>query len=77
MSWDWKLDGVETTLPDADMKKKFRSCVMRATYLAQDDPSIAEAVKSLAQRMSSPSEADLSQLKRIGKVPRDVPDDGD
>ena len=51
----------------ANMTKKFRPCVMRAAHWLQDDPSVAETVKSLARRRRSPSEADLSQLKQIGK----------
>ena len=47
----------KTTLLEVRMKKKFRPCVMRAAYLAQDDPPIAE----------SATEADVSQLKRVGK----------
>ena len=57
----------KTTLLESDMKKKFKSCVMPTAYMAQDDPSIAETVKSLARGMSSPSEADLQQLERVGK----------
>ena len=38
------------TVLEADTKKRFRSCVMRAAYLAQDEPSITEAVMSLARR---------------------------
>ena len=40
---------------------------MRAAYLAQDDPSIAKAVKSLARRMSNPVAADYQVLKRLGR----------
>ena len=40
------------------MKRK--SCPLQAAYLAQDDPSIADAVRSLTGRMSSLSAADLS-----------------
>ena len=35
----------KTTLLDVHMKKKFRPCVMRAEYSAQDDPLLAESVK--------------------------------
>ena len=46
---------------------------MPTAYIAQDDPSIAEAVESLARGMSSPSEADLQQLERIGKYVVEYP----
>ena len=49
------------------MKKKFRPCVMRAAYLAQDDPPIAESVKVVGTKSELTSEADVSQLKRVGK----------
>ena len=63
----------KTTLLETDMKKKFRSCVLRAAYLAQDVRSIAEAVKSLARRLCSPDEGDLSQLTCIGKYLAEYP----
>ncbi len=48
-----------------EMKMLRRSCVMRAAYLAQGDPSIAEAVKSLARRMSCQNEGDMQM--RLGR----------
>lgn len=64
---DRQIADSKTMALGPEMKKLFRSCVMRAAYLAQDDPSIAEAVKSLARRMSSPNEGDLQMLKRLGR----------
>ena len=49
-----------TTWLKVGMKRKFTSCPMQEAYLAQDDPSIADAVRSLTGRMSSLSAADLS-----------------
>ena len=40
---------------------------MRASYLAQDDPGIGEAVKNLARHMNQPNEANLAALKRLGR----------
>ena len=42
-----------TTRLEVGTKKKFRPHVMRATYMAQEDPSTADAVKSVAGRVSS------------------------
>ena len=39
------------SVPAKSMKKRHRSCVMRAMYLAQDDLSIAESVKTLPRLM--------------------------
>jgi hypothetical protein len=66
-SVDKQILDSKTAALGADMKKLYRSCVLRAAYLAQDDPSIAEAVKSLARRMSTPNEADMQCLKRLGR----------
>jgi hypothetical protein len=52
---------------DADKASKYRSVTMRAAYLAQDRPDIAEAAKSLAQGMSKPTEEHWSDLKRLGR----------
>lgn len=38
---------------------------MRAAYLAQDRPDIGHAVKNLARRMVQPTEASLTDLKRL------------
>ena len=43
----------------------FRSLVMRASYVAQDRPDIAEAVKCLSRRMHEPKESDFQDLKRL------------
>ena len=60
------LDSKAPSLPE-EQKKVYRSCVMRAAYLAQDDPSISEAVKGLSRSMSSPNESDWTRLKRLGR----------
>ena len=54
------------TLPP-DQASLYRSVVMRASYLSQDRADIAEAVKTLARRMQSPTEYDLTRLKRLGR----------
>ena len=46
---------------------KFRSVVMRAAYMAQDRPDLAEAVKTLARRMVAPTAGDMTRLKRLGR----------
>ena len=46
---------------------KFRSVVMRAAYMAQDRPDLAEAVKTLSRRMVSPTAGDMMRLKRLGR----------
>ena len=51
---------------DLESKQLFRSRVMRAASLSQDDPGIAEAVKGLARCMSSPNEGDLSRSAASG-----------
>lgn len=45
----------------------FRSLVMRASYVAQDRPDIAECVKCLARRMHEPKELDFANLKRLAR----------
>ncbi|CAE7245381.1 unnamed protein product [Symbiodinium sp. CCMP2592] len=50
-----------------DQASLYRSVVMRASYLSQDRADIAEAVKTLARRMQSPTEYDMSRLKRLGR----------
>ena len=66
-SVDKQILDSKTAALGPEMKKLFRPCVMRAAYLAQDDPSISEAVKSLARRMSNPNEGDMQMLKRLGR----------
>ena len=38
---------------------------MRAAYLSQDMPDIGHAVKDLARRLVQPTEASLTDLKRL------------
>ena len=52
---------------DAEQTKRYRSTTMRAAYLAQDRPDIAEPVKSLAQGMSKPTEENMSDLKKLAR----------
>lgn len=43
----------------------FRSLAMRASYVVQDRPDIAESVKCLSRRMHEPKECDFQELKRL------------
>ena len=46
---------------------KFRACVARAKYLAQDPCNIAYSVKVLTRCMSNPTTVDVMSLKRLGR----------
>ena len=46
---------------------RYRSCTMRAQYLAQDRVDIAEAVKALSRNMSKPREGHVAEAKRLGR----------
>ena len=48
-------------------QREYRSLTMRAAFLAQDRPDIAEATKSLARNMKAPTDASWSDLKRLGR----------
>ena len=50
-----------------NMKKRHRSYVIRAAYLAEDDPSIAQASNTLWRRMTVPTAADNQLPKRLGR----------
>ena len=56
-----------------ELQTKFGSCVMRASYLAQDDPTIFESVKSLSRRKSEPNETENQMLKGVGRHLRKYP----
>ena len=45
----------------------FRSCVMRAAFLAQDRADIGEAVKGLARSMARPTAGSWRDLKHLGR----------
>ena len=53
------LGRAETTL--------FRSCLMRASFLSQDRADLPEAVKCLAQQMSTPSKSSVEELKHLAR----------
>lgn len=61
---------------DADQTKRYRSVTMRAAYLGQDRPDIAETVKSLAQGMSKPNEENYADLKRLARYLASTPQAG-
>ena len=58
---------------NAERTKHYRSVTMRAAYLGQDRPDIAEPVKSLAQSMSKPTEESWSDLKRLARYLASTP----
>ena len=66
-----RLDEVEAeqNLPalGAEQSTLFRSVLMRISYVAQDRPDVAEAVKCLSRRMVAPSSADFQRLKRLAR----------
>ncbi len=72
-SQDQVFEDMELAQASPDRQTFFRSLVMRASYLAQDRGDIAEAVKSLARRMSAPTEANFRDLKRLGRYLRGKP----
>ena len=45
----------------------FRSLTMRGSYLAEDRPEMRFAVREIARLMSSPCEAGMTWLKRVGR----------
>ena len=51
----------------AEQSTLYRSVLMRASYMAQDRPDLAEAVKALSRRMVSPTLGDVQRLKRLGR----------
>ena len=66
-----KVDDVEvqriaaTPVLEKEHATLYRSCTMRAAYLAVDRPDISEAVKVLSQAMSAPREGHMGALKRL------------
>ena len=54
-----RLSPADTTL--------FRSCVMRAAYMCSERPDCQYCVKELAREMSSPTEASMRRLRRLGR----------
>ena len=52
------------------LQRQYRSLTMRAAFLAQDRPDLAEATKSLARHMKTPNESAYNDLKRLGRYLR-------
>ena len=67
------LESRSPALPK-DQMSVYRSSVMRAAYLAQDRPDLGHAVKNLARKMVAPTEASLTDLKRLGRYLKKYPD---
>ena len=63
----------ETTALDRERQQLYRSGLMRAAYIGADRPDISEAVKCLAQHMSSPREGHLQLLKRVIRYLKGTP----
>ena len=51
----------------------FRSCLMRTSFLAQDRADLPEAVKCLAQQMSSPTRSSMEELKHLARYLKGKP----
>ena len=64
-SADQQMLETKSPLLNKDLSSLYRSSVMRAAYLAQDRPDLGHAVKNLARKMVSPTEASMSDLKRL------------
>ena len=60
------LEGQEDELED-QRSLRYRSCVTRINYLAQDRSDIQYAAKELCRFMSKPTEADWKKLIRMGR----------
>ena len=61
------FQGLETPALDRQGQKLYRSGVMRLSYLGQDRSDVQETAKCLAQRMKTPNEHDLSEMKRAAR----------
>ena len=62
---DQQMLETRSLLLPKDVASSFRSAVMRAAYLSQHRPDIGHAVKNLARRLIQPTEASLTDLKRL------------
>ena len=60
------LESRSLALPK-DQTLTYRSSVMRAAYLAEDRPDRDHAVKTLERKMVAPTDASLTDLKRLGR----------
>ena len=58
----------ETEVPlEAADATRYRSCVMRWSYLAQDGADLGEPVKCLARSMAKPTPGSLRDLKKVAR----------
>ena len=60
-------------LEDPGEVTAFRGISARGLYLSADRPELRLAVKELSRRMAKPTEADLRELKRLGRYLRGRP----
>ena len=58
----------ETEVPlEAADATRYRSCVMRLSFLAQDRADLGEPVKCLARSMAKPTLGSLRDLKKVAR----------
>ena len=63
---DLALREIEVPLEATDATR-YRSCVMRLSYLHQDREDLAEPVKCLARAMAKPTPGSLRDLKKVAR----------
>ena len=81
-TWDWKEPSTtpwfkvdekdlalrEKEVPlDSQGATRYRSCVMRLSYLALDRADLGEPVKCLARSMAKPTPGSLRDLKKVAR----------
>lgn len=66
----YDLGGEELTKEEV---VKYRSCVARGNYMAQDRSDVQYAVKELCRKMSDPKKEDWDKLKRLARYLVDKP----
>ena len=59
---------------DASQIRFYRSMVMRAAYLSQDRLDLSFSAKELARDMQKPTEHSMTNLKRFGRIGRNIND---
>ena len=59
--------GKRTPKLGKEAQTRYRSITMRANYLAQDRPDLAESCKALSQAMASPCEWDMAQATHLAR----------
>ena len=67
------FQGLEAPPLDRTGVRRYRSCVMRMSYLGQDRSDMQEAAKCLAQRMKEPNQQDEKDVKRAARYLQKFP----